>query len=178
MSLDLDSEKDLQFESYLSSNTAQGRYGVAYLRALAAHAEFGFDETSPDEDVRAIDAHVNYSAGNIYVQVKTTYQHDLDMSKESFLYPVKSLWKEKWDQQLLPKYLVVVVVPRELSQRVEHQSNGTLLKDTAAFWVRIDANAFHSPLQIRVPKAQRVTQETFRVWENDLLMCFCSGEVA
>jgi hypothetical protein len=44
----------------LDTNRAKSRFGVAYVRAVCSQAGVGFQETSPDEDVLAVDGNVEF----------------------------------------------------------------------------------------------------------------------
>ena len=44
-----------------SDNGRRGRYSVAFVRSLAAHAGVGFMENSPDEDVDTVEVSLQFA---------------------------------------------------------------------------------------------------------------------
>ncbi|WP_103348897.1 hypothetical protein [Amycolatopsis sp. CA-128772] len=61
----------------LDANRAKSRFGVAYVRAVCSQAGVGFQETSPDEDVLAVDGCVEFEIAAARVQIKCTGQFRL-----------------------------------------------------------------------------------------------------
>lgn len=152
----------------------KGRYGVVYLRALAGQAGCTIDESAPGEDVQAIDAKVGFAAGDVFVQVKTTHQHSIADSSDIKFYPQDN-WLRKWEKLKNPAYFVVVVVPDDSGLWLDHVVTGTNMKDTAAFWVRIDVPAIRAAESIVIPRSQRLSALTLPGWETDLLARFTDG---
>lgn len=159
----------------LSLNGAKARFGVAYLRAVCAHAAVGFTETTIDEDALAIDGHVNFALAAVPVQVKCTGQFRIN-SGPTATWPAKAEWWEKWHRSGVPVYFVLVVTdPDNQAAWLQHHDEGTLHR-AAAFWVRVDNMSVASG--ITVPKSQRLTSDTLHQWESDLAVRFRpSGEV-
>jgi Domain of unknown function (DUF4365) len=155
----------------LRPNACQSRYGVAYLRSVCAQAGVGLNETSPDEDVLATDCDVQFREGNVRVQVKCTSGYDI--AGRSASWPVKDHWLRAWGSAKLPVYLLLVIVPKTISDWVEHQEEGTFHR-TAAFWRRLRMEEIGSRLHI--PKTQRFSESTLMQWHADLLTVFVPGE--
>ncbi|GAA4536419.1 DUF4365 domain-containing protein [Amycolatopsis samaneae] len=156
--------------SILRPNGQKARYGVSYLRNVCAQAGVGLNETSPDEDVLATDCDVRFPEGTVGVQVKCTSR--LTLGGKTKTWRLKEEWIRKWEQCLLPVYFVLVVVPARHPSWLEHLAEGTM-HHTAAFWQRIDTDRLGRSLVI--PKAQRLTAETFSIWHRDLLAVFRPG---
>lgn len=165
---------DFLSDPLMNLTQRKGRYGVVYLRALAGQAGCTVEETAPGEDVQSIDAKVGFTAGDVFVQVKTTHKQGISGS-EFINYAPEDNWLRKWSKLLLPAYFVVVVVPSDSGTWLEHADTGTLMKKTAAFWCRIDVPGIEAANKIAVPRLQRLTASTFREWESDLNAAFSGG---
>lgn len=153
----------------LSLNGAKARFGAAYLRSVCSQAGVGFTETSIDEDVLAIDGEVNFEIASARVQVKCTGQFRIN-GGETATWPAEPGWWAKWQKSKVPVYFVILMVdPDEQHRWLDHQLDGTMLY-AAAFWVRVDQMS-ESP-GIRVPKEQRLTADTLRLWAADVDACF------
>lgn len=156
----------------LTPNGSKGRFGVAYLRMIASQAGIGLNETSPDEDVLAIDCDLCFAIANVRVQVKCSSQFQI--TGRSASWSADSSWCGKWKQSLLPVYFVLVILDSETQEQwVEHHDYGTLQR-AAAFWVRVN-QLDDDAASISIPKSQRLSIDTFHIWENELLACF-SGQ--
>lgn len=151
----------------LTLNGRRARYGVSYLRSVCAQAGVGFSETSPDEDVLAIDCEVAFAEGSVRVQVKCT--SGLTLAGKTKSWRLKSAWLQKWHQSLVPVYFVLVVVPKNESAWLTHPADGTLHK-SAAFWERVPSSV--AATSISIPKSQRLTVDTLEVWHADFLASY------
>jgi Domain of unknown function (DUF4365) len=157
----------------LGANGAKARFGVAYLRAVCSQAGVGFNETAIDEDVLAIDGEVQFAVAPARVQVKCTGRFRIE-GGETASWPAESAWWEKWKKSCLPVYLVLLVVdPDDRLLWLDHRSDGTF-QCAAAFWVRVDKTADGASVQI--PKKQRLTADTLKLWAADVEACFSSSE--
>jgi hypothetical protein len=149
-------------------DTAQlARYGVSYLRSVCAQAGVGINETSPDEDVLAIDCDVKFREASVNVQVKCTSQFTIPGRTKTWR--LEPSWVEKWSDSLLPVYFVLVTAPGSIAGWIEHSNVGTLHK-TAAFWKRFDPATDQT--SITLPVAQRLTADTLATWHSDMLAAF------
>src|SRR4051812_2064570 len=111
----------------LDPNRAIGRYGVAYVRKVCAHAHIGFDETSPDEDVLALDGQINFSATPVRVQIKTTTQWSLTSARGELLLPIQADWARKWRAQINPTFLIAVLLAKDIDSWSAYESSETRL---------------------------------------------------
>lgn len=162
---------DFLSDPLMNLTQRKGRYGVVYLRALAGQAGASIDESSPGEDVQSIDAKVGFSEGPVYVQVKTTHLHAID-GATTINYIPEVNWLDKWAKLKMPVYFVVVVVPDDSANWLDHIATGTTMTATGAFWVRIDVEAVRDANRVTVPRTQRLTAATLRQWETDLHNAF------
>jgi hypothetical protein len=136
---------------------------------VCSQAGVGFDETSIDEDVLAIDGKIDFAVAPVRVQVKCTGQFRID-SGTTATWPAEDGWWEKWHKSAVPVYFVVLIVdPDEQHRWLEHRRDGTM-HHAAAFWVRVDQMS-EGP-GIAVPKKQRLTAETLSQWAADVGACF------
>lgn len=140
-------------------------YGIDYIRALCAQAGYRFHENPAEMDENSLDGQIFFrSTLSVFVQVKCT-STSLVRQKT---YPIKDAWRKNWKTLDLPGYFVVVSVPSDTDDWLEHADNPrSTLHRSAAFWTRID------PLPdgvggITVRSSQRLTVDTFATWAQDL----------
>jgi len=156
----------------LSSNGSKARFGVAYVRAVCSQAGVGFTETSPDEDVLAVDGQVDFAMSPARVQVKCTGRFRIPGGNTASWQAEESWWGH-WHLSRIPVYFILVVVdPDEQLSWLNHQDDGTLHR-AAAFWVRVDQLPDRS--RIAVPKDQRLTVDTLPIWAAEVDACFDLG---
>lgn len=153
----------------LGPNRAKSRFGVAYVRAVCSQAGVGFQETSPDEDVLAVDGTVDFEVACARVQVKCTGRFRIKGSSTA-TWPIEESWQQRWNRSGLPVYFVLVIVdPDDQVSWMLHQDQVTLHR-AAAFWVRVDT--LPDGRNISVPKAQRLTADTLSQWAEDVEASF------
>lgn len=131
------------------------------MRITCAHAGYGMDETTSDEDVRAIDGTVNFRVGSAHFQVKCTTK-SFSPKSESITWPITEGWVDSWRRAMAPVYFVIVKVKTQ-DLWTQHLDAHTML-DATAFWTPV-------PLDIKrksivVPRASRFTTETLRQWAS------------
>ena len=148
----------------LTATGCKARYGVAYLRSICSQAGVGMTETSPDEDVLAVDCELQFPEASVRVQVKCTSRWT--MNGQGVTWPVKSEWVRKWDVNVLPVYFVVVVVPDQIQNWLRHDEDGTF-HATAAYWTRLVTGVSGS--SVRVPAHQRLSAKTLGLWHAQLM---------
>jgi hypothetical protein len=148
------------------SDARKAWWGVRYLSAVSAQAGFAFEETSGQNDVHSFDGYVFIRSGiAVSVQVKCTSTRIVRQRS----YRIKSAWRKNWEGLDLPGYFVVVSVPTDTTDWIEHGENpwSTLLR-SAAFWTRIDPLA-PAATSITVHTSSRLTVETLDEWAADLM---------
>lgn len=150
----------------LDPNRRKSRYGVSYLRAVCSQAGVPMDETSPDEDIHAVDCKLNYPEIPVPVQVKCSSRHELG-GPDAFV-DVTPEWAQKWRQQVVAVRLVLVVVPDDSTMWLEHPDDGTW-HATAAFWAEVSGDEVG---RLHIPKAQRLTAQTLDAWHAEVLTQF------
>lgn len=152
----------------LGDNMAKARYGVAYVRAICSQAHVGFGETSPDEDVLAVDGSIQFAEADVKVQVKCTGQFKIE--GRSLSWPVEQVWLDKWRSSQLPVYFILVVLnPNDRMDWITHSRLGSMHR-SAAYWLRVDA--ISDVARINIPKKNRFTAPVLSDWRRDLLSCF------
>lgn len=153
----------------LDANRAKSRFGVAYVRAVCSQAGVGFQEGSPDEDVLAIDGNIDFEIAPARVQVKCTGKFRIKGGSTA-TWPIDESWVQHWKRSGLPVYFVLVIVdPDDQVSWLQHQDEATLHR-AAAFWVRVDT--LPDGQNIVVPKAQRLTADTLRLWAAEVEASF------
>lgn len=147
------------------SGTRKAWWGVRYVSAICAQAGFRIDETPSQGDVYSFDAQVFIrSTLSVFVQVKCTSK---PITRQRS-YAIKPAWRKNWEDLDLPGYFVVVSVPADTTDWIEHGGKpwATELR-SASFWTRID------PLKpdqksVTVKTTQRLTVDTLDTWAADL----------
>lgn len=151
--------------SSLSMDGRKARYGLAYVDSICTQAGVPLIEPKPDEDVLAVDCSLMFPEADVRVQVKCTSRWTI--GGKSLTFPLEQEWVRKWDDNILPVYFVVVIVPRqEVRHWIRHDHDGTFHR-TAAFWARLPPGEIGS--SVVVPKSQRFTARTLSSWHKDLL---------
>jgi hypothetical protein len=127
-------------------------------------------ETSPDEDVLAVDCSVEFAEAPVRVQVKCTSQFAIRGRSASW--PVEARWLRHWGASKVPVYLVLVIVEGSGDRWLMQQPGGTF-QHAAAFWARVDKLSDAKSLQ--VPKNQRLTVATIVDWREECVAAFTHG---
>lgn len=153
-----------------TDNGRRGRYGVAYLRSLAAHAGVGFVEMSPDEDLDAIDVSLRFGRASAEVQVKCTGRFRVGPGSASL--QLEAAWVQKWASSFHPVYVVLVKVPSEVGAWIDGRPSSTLHR-TVGFGKRFDP-AVHSAA-IKFTRADRLTAETLYDWRDEIYDFYENG---
>jgi hypothetical protein len=153
----------------LDPNRAKSRFGIAYVRAVCSQAGVGFQETSPDEDVLAVDGIVDLEIAPARLQVKCTGKFRIKGGATA-TWQVEESWRQRWIRSNVPVYFVLVIVdPDDQLSWLHHDDEATLHR-AAAFWARVDT--LPEGQNIIVPKAQRFTADTLRLWDADVTASF------
>lgn len=156
----------------LSANGRKARYGLAYMRSVCSQAGVGMMESSPDEDVLAVDCSVALPPADVRVQVKCTSKWNL--SGHTLSFPIEEAWVRKWDQNLMPTYFVVVIVPNTSGENwVSYEAEGAF-HHAAAFWARIPRGVSGS---LSIPKSQALVPKTMDIWNQQVLFEFGAGDL-
>jgi hypothetical protein len=147
----------------LTPTTRKARYGVMWVRALAAQGGWASSETSADEDQHAVDLMLECPEGPVHVQVKCGTSR---LTKYGIRQAVKPVWIEHWNRKLAPVYMVYVKVPKEPFDWIDYKGTGTLHRGHA-YWVRVDGQV--TGPSVTVPRNNRLTADTLSGWRDDLL---------
>jgi hypothetical protein len=168
----LDASSDAFNIGTLSPNGAKASFGVAYVQAICSHAGVGFDPTSADQDVLAVDGTINFAIGPARVQIKCTGQFRIN-SGATATWPSEPGWTNKWSRSRTPVYFILVVVdPADQVYWLDYRDDGTM-HNAAAFWVRV--NGLPEDANIVIPKTQRLTADTLKVWAAEVDACYEGG---
>lgn len=147
-------------------------YGMDYVSAVCSQGGYEFQETAPQKDVHSLDGQVFFRTGlAVGVQIKCTSARF--MGKKSYL--IEDAWRKNWEQLILPAYFVVVSVPTDTKDWIEHLDPARhTLHWTSAYWVRIDPLQ-PSQVRITVETDQRFTVDTLDAWCSDLEQATTAG---
>lgn len=114
-----------------------GRFGVAYLRAIAASAGVGFAETSPDEDVLAVDGGFAMKNGDVRVQVKTSTVPNFNQAGEARIRVEDWHWGA-WAANRHPVYGVLIAVENcDDALWMDTSADDITRVPAAAYWTRV-----------------------------------------
>jgi len=136
---------------------------VAYLRALCATAGVTFAETSPDEDIDAIDATVGFARASALVQVKCTSGFQVGMRRATL--QLEPGWVAKWTEQYGPVFVVLVKVPVGFHEWIECRPSATT-HTAVAFGKRFDP-AIHTE-SIQFNRDDHLTADTLYDWRDEI----------
>lgn len=154
----------------------KSRYGISYVKNIAAQAGVAMVENNPDEDSLGVDCFIPFGVGTARIQVKCLGGHDLS-DLGDFRVDLKKAWIEKWSQCLEPVYLVAVLLSDDdYAGWIKHSDMDTLHKSTA-YWVRI--NQLGSVSSVRIPKStgNRLSIEAFNIFKDDCLAGYSGVDV-
>ena len=121
---------------YADDNIRKERFSLAYIRAVAAHAGFYTDE--PQVDRSSIDGVLRADFGRgprIEFQAKATSQ---DIRREDHLalpLPIGN-YKDLAHDSMIPRILVVVLMPQEQAQWLSQTSDELCLRH-CAYWLSL-----------------------------------------
>lgn len=152
----------------------KARYGVAYLKNVCAQFGVPMQETSPDEDIGAVDAWISFQAAEVRVQVKCT-SRTFTQNDPHLTIPLKPDWIQTWRASRIPVYLLAVHVPNNPADWMSYDSEHKTLHHTAAYWERVDSLPVEHGSSVFIPRTNRFTPETIRDWNQDLIASFTGG---
>lgn len=160
--------EELRPHQGLHQRGRQARYGLSYLRNVCAQAGVTFDEGSPDEDVLAIDCKLGFPEADLRVQVKCTTRR-LGATTGTLSWGVDEGMYAKWARNGLPVYFVLVVVPTDCGEWLDHTADDSTMHRTAAYWSEIDRGKTAPPWTVGVERQNRFTSETLVDWHRTLV---------
>jgi hypothetical protein len=155
----------------LTANGQKARYGVAYLRHICAQAGVPMTETSPDEDVMAVDCSLDFLEASVRVQVKCSSAFSMRGRSASWL--LEESWVRKWRQFRTPLYFVLVKVTNDASQWLQHLDDGTMHR-TMAYWKKVEQADLNAS-GITLLRGNRLAAATLGQWHSDLLRSYRPG---
>ena len=121
---------------HADSNTMKERFSLAYIRAVATHAGYFVDE--PQIDRSSIDGVVRADFGRaprIEFQAKATSQDILRENHLAFPLPIGN-YKDLSQDAMIPRILIVVLMPQERAQWLSQTSRELCLR-RCAYWLSL-----------------------------------------
>jgi hypothetical protein len=145
---------------------AVGRYAVAYVRKVCSQAHIGFSETSPGEDVLAIDGRIEYPVLDVRVQIKGSTHYSMQKQAGTISVEIEEKWRDKWGRNGSPTYFIFVLMESEVDLWFRYDASNTLA-GAYALWARID-NLPPEASHVVLDRTQRFTAETVGAWNQYL----------
>lgn len=152
----------------MDPNKQKEQFNVAYVNALAAQAGINNGRTDVDDD--SVDVFLvgrGYTGKirnpQIQLQLKCTSQDFVSGKVLKFPLSRKNYDDLRGDNILCPRYLVVLVVPKDAVTWIEHDDNGMIMRHTC-YWVSIRNHpaSEHQTITVDVPLSQRLTSVDLR----------------
>ncbi|MEO5362949.1 MAG: DUF4365 domain-containing protein [Magnetococcus sp. DMHC-8] len=147
-------------------NRRKEQFSAAYVRAVAATAGYGVHRPDPDDDsvdltIAARGGHGTIRSPRLDIQLKCTANAEFNAEQTSFTFPlpIKNYDDLRGDDVMVPRLLVVVRVPNELSQWTEVTEDRLLLRH-CGYWVSLRgaASTTNTTSQtILIPREQMFT---------------------
>ncbi len=139
---------------------------------ICAQSGFTAAEGRQDEDVHAIDATVKLRGASAYVQLKCTSSPA--QTAAGYRVDFEDVWVEKWKEENLPVYVVLVVVPPDHHDWIDHTSANATLHRSSAYWARFDPDSAMKSITV----SERLTKSTMKQWQQDVDALFAGGKDA
>jgi hypothetical protein len=143
-----------------SVNRRQASYGPTYVNSICAQT--GYLWSAVEADVHSFDGTITIHPGStLSVQVKCRRKG----FRESVSYPIKKHWRLNWEAADLPIFFVVVVVPENVGDWMQHEyePERRTIHQTSAYWTRIDP-LLSDQKSIKVTASNRLTVDTIELW--------------
>lgn len=150
----------------MHSSNKKEQFNIAFIGAMAAQA--GLNCSTPVVDEDSVDLMLigkGYSGRlrnpQIHLQLKCTAQQIVTETSIKFPLSKKNYDDLRDDQVLCPQYLIVLLVPKEEGEWIQHHEEHMSLHNRC-FWVSIKG---HPPTEnqtkvtIEIPLSQRLTTE-------------------
>ena len=151
----------------MHQNQKKEQFNIAYIRALAAQAghnvgEFEVDNDSIDMIFTSKNIGAKYRSPQINVQLKCTSDHASNGEYLKFPLKIKNYNDLRGTDVLVPRYLAVLVVPKNDEDWIKHDDNGILLRGEC-YWHSLryhDATANNTSVTVNIPSNQRLSSES------------------
>jgi Domain of unknown function (DUF4365) len=157
--------------SGMSENEQKQQLSVAYVHAVAARAGFACQVINLDDD--SIDIQVA-ARGKVHhrsvlrspkidVQLKATSHDLLSLNHLAFPLPIKN-YDELRQEALVPRMLVVLVLPKDQNQWIE-QSEEQMVSRRCAYWKSLlgqPETLNSATMTVHLPRDQCLTAEALR----------------
>jgi hypothetical protein len=152
----------------------QEEFSYAFIHAVAAGAGYSFQPATRQLDNRGVDIIIHAVGENgiskprpqpLYIQVKSSFQNlthekyiHYDLAKSNF----ENLRSDQW---INPFILVIVLLPKEVSERLKITEDRLCLQKSA-YWISLkgcnSAVTNKTKKRIKIPRSQQLTVDTLR----------------
>jgi hypothetical protein len=146
----------------------QEQFSSAYLRAIAAVAGYSLSQPSVDDDSIDFTISGRGRSGSIYsprldLQLKCQ-MNDTPIGENGFSYPlkIKNYQDLRLANLLVPRILVVIIVPSDISQWLIHSNTQTILQ-SGGYWVSLRGlppTINQQTVSIPIPHRNRFTTDS------------------
>lgn len=153
----------------MNSGNEKEQFNIAYICAIAAQA--GLNHAAPVVDEDSVDLMLigrGYTGKlrnpHIHLQLKCTSQDLISGSFIKFPLPKKNYDDLRGDNVVCPRYLVVLLVPKNHDDWIQHRPEYMSLH-SRCYWVSIKDypdSANQSKMTIDIPLTQRLTTANLR----------------
>jgi hypothetical protein len=167
----------------LAESWQKEKFSKALTLAIATEGGFTIGEWNVDKD--GVDVTLRSNALMVDIQLKCTQSPRTTRDGYSYDLDVKTYDKLSDPERSAPAYLVLVIVPTDLSNWVTHYSHETLLA-CHAYWATFELEKIARPNKVTtavpLPREQRlnvaVLDEMFKVSRRHALYGTLGGEAA
>jgi len=148
-------------------NLKKEQFSFAYIRAVATDAGFAVSEPSVDDDsvdltISGRNADGAITRPRLDIQAKCTAGEPLDREEFNFSLPKKNYDDLRDPNVLVPRILVVMLVPADVGQWLEADHSRLLLRH-CAYWTALrgsESSNNEMTVSVRKPRAQQFSSNT------------------
>ena len=148
----------------MDSKQRMEQFSIAYVHAIASRV--GLNKAHPSVDDDSVDMILRgrgfpgkLRSPQIELQLKCTSQDLINDDQLSFPLSIKNYNDLRGDDVICPRYLIVLLVPKEIDDWLEHEDDALLLKHSC-YWTSIKDHPVTSnttSVTINIPLEQKLT---------------------
>jgi hypothetical protein len=150
-------------------NQQKEQFSIAYVRAVASVAGYNtykpeVDDDSVDFGIAARGPFTTVHSPRLEMQLKCTSSYEIDEANLGFPLRLKNYDDLRNDLVMIPRLLVVVVVPECIDDWIEHGEEGLTLR-RFAYWLSLRGRpetTNEKTVTVHLPKTKRFTVDALR----------------
>ena len=159
-------------------NQQKEQFSIAYVRAVASVAGYNtykpeVDDDSVDFGIAAKGPFTTVHSPRLEMQLKCTSMNEIDDVNIRFPLKLKNYDDLRNELVMIPRLLVVVVVPESVDDWIEHEEEGLTLR-RCGYWLSLRGRSEttnETTVTVRLPRTNRLTVDALR----DLMLKVGSG---